>query len=157
MESIYNISVKDIAGKEKTLSEYKGKTLLIVNTASECGFTPQYAGLESIYKKYAEKGFVVLGFPSNDFGGQEPGAEAEIKKFCELKYKVTFPMFSKLVVKGNPHPLYAFLQKEGKSEVKWNFGKFLVGKDGKILHYYSSNTEPTSEKLTTAIEDALKK
>lgn len=155
-QSVFDISVKDISGKEKSLATYKGKVLLVVNTASACGFTPQYAGLESLYKKYHSQGFEVLGFPSNDFGGQEPGSENEIKNFCEAKFKVTFPMFSKVGVKENPHPLYAYLQKEGKAEVKWNFGKFLIGKDGKVLHYYSSNTEPSSETLVSAIEDALK-
>lgn len=156
VNSVYDFSVKDISGKVTNLSTYKGKVLLIVNTASECGFTPQYAGLESLYKKQKAKGFEILGFPSNDFGGQEPGSEAEIKKFCEAKYKVSFPMFSKQKVKSEADPLYAFLQKEGKAEVKWNFGKFLIGKDGRILNYFSSNTEPGSEKLIGAIEEALK-
>lgn len=156
VNSIYDLSVKDISGKATKLSVYKGKVLLIVNTASECGFTPQYAGLETLYKKQKSKGFEILGFPSNDFGGQEPGTDAEIKKFCEAKFKVTFPMFSKQKVKGEADPLYAFLQNEGKAEVKWNFGKFLIGKDGKVLKFFSSNTEPGSDKLAEAIEDALK-
>jgi glutathione peroxidase len=156
MSKLYEIPVKSIEGKETKLSEYKGKVLLIVNTASECGFTSQYAGLESLYKKYKEKGLVVLGFPSNDFGGQEPGTEAEIKKFCELKYKTTFPMFSKLVVKGeNAHPLYSHLQSQGKAEVKWNFGKFLIAKDGSILKYFSSNKTPEGKEIVEAVESAL--
>lgn len=158
MTKIYEIPVKTIQGKETNLSEFKGKVLLLVNTASECGYTPQYEGLENLYKKYREKGFYVLGFPSNDFGGQEPGTDAEIKKFCELKYKTTFPMFSKVAVKGDKaHPLYAFLQKEGAAEVKWNFGKFLVGKDGKIAKYFASGVTPDSKELAEAVEAALAK
>ena len=156
--SIYDFKVKNIDGKDTSLSSYKGKALLIVNTASECGFTPQYAGLEKIYQKYKAQGFEVLGFPSNDFGGQEPGSEAEIKKFCELKYKTTFPMFSKVKVKeAETGSLYAYLQAQKGEGVKWNFGKFLVSKDGQVIDYYSSNTTPESEKLTAAIEKALAK
>lgn len=156
MNAIYDFSVKEISGVEKNLSEFKGKVLLIVNTASECGFTPQYAGLEEIYKKYKEQGFSVLGFPSNDFGGQEPGSEAEIKKFCEMKYKVTFPLFAKVGVKEATHPLYAFLQESAKEKVKWNFGKFLIGKNGHVIRYFDSNVGPTAKELTAAIEGALK-
>lgn len=153
---IYEIPVKDIQGKETNLRAYQGKVVLVVNTASECGFTPQYAGLESLYKKYSDKGFTVLGFPSNDFGGQEPGSEAEIKKFCEMKFKVSFPMFSKVTVKGsNAHRLYALLQKEAGAEVKWNFGKFLVGKNGKVIRYFASNVEPGSKEIESAVEGAL--
>ena len=151
----YSIAVKDVSGKETTMADYKGKVLLVVNTASECGFTPQYAGLEALYEKYKGKGFAVLGFPSNDFGGQEPGTEAEIKKFCELKYKTTFPLFSKVKVKAPSHPLYDFLQKHSGSEVGWNFGKFLISKEGKILGYYPSKVEPGSADLAKAIEAAL--
>ncbi len=151
--NLYEISVKAIDGQSKTLAEYKGKVLLIVNTASECGFTPQYAGLEELHQKYREKGLVILGFPSNDFGGQEPGTEAEIKKFCELKYKTTFPMYSKVKITGSePHPLYKELQKT--AEVKWNFNKFLVARDGKI-QYFPSKVEPNSSELKQAIEGAL--
>lgn len=156
MAQIYTTPVKTIDGKEGNLAGYKGKVLLIVNTASECGFTPQYKGLEALYQKYKDKGFVVLGFPSNDFGGQEPGSEAEIKKFCELKYKTSFPMFSKVGVKTNPHPLYALLQKEAGAEVQWNFGKFLVGKNGKVEKYFPSKVTPESPELAQAVEGALK-
>ena len=157
MSDLYNIPVKTIQGESKTLADYKGKALLIVNTASQCGYTPQYAGLENIYKKYHEQGFYVLGFPANDFGAQEPGAESEIKQFCEMKFKTTFPMFSKVVVKGaSAHPLYSFLQKASGAEVQWNFGKFLISRSGKLLKYYPSKVEPESKELTDAIESALK-
>jgi len=153
------IPLKDIDGKDTSLKAYGGKVLLIVNVASECGYTPQYEGLEALYRKFKDRGLVVLGFPSNDFGGQEPGTEAEIKKFCTSRFSVTFPMFSKVVVKGSgQHPLYAALT-SGDSpvpgSVKWNFGKFLVGKDGKILSRYDSDTEPDDAKLIAAIEAAL--
>ncbi len=154
-KSLYQISVVSIDGKPQDLSAYQGKVILIVNTASECGFTPQYAGLEKIYQTYRSKGFTVLGFPSNDFGGQEPGKEQEIKKFCELKYKTTFPLFSKVNIKQDPHPLYAHLQEAAKTKVGWNFGKFLVKKDGSI-EYFSSNVTPESTELTSKIEAALK-
>jgi len=151
----HQVQVKDVNGKSVNLEAYKGKVLLVVNTASECGFTPQYAGLEALYQKYKAKGFEVLAFPSNDFGGQEPGTEAEIKKFCELKYKTTFPLFSKAKVKTNADPLFALLQKETGENVGWNFGKFLVNKEGKVLKYYPSKVEPMSAELTKAIEAAL--
>ena len=154
------IPLKDIDGKETSLKVYQGKVLLIVNVASECGFTPQYAGLEALSKKYAGKGLVVLGFPSNEFGGQEPKGESEIKQFCTSKYGVTFPMFSKLHTKGpEQHPLYAALTKEGPQpgEVEWNFNKFLISKDGKILKHYPSETEPDSSELAKDIEAALAK
>lgn len=152
---IYDIEVKDISGKTKKLSEYKDKTLLIVNTASACGYTPQYKGLETIYEKYKNKGLVVLGFPSNDFGAQEPGTEKEIKEFCELKFKVSFPMFSKVEVKGDgAHPLYKELQKQTGSQVAWNFGKFLVSGDS--ISYFPSKVEPESPELISAIEKTLK-
>lgn len=154
-KSLYQIPVVSIEGKQQDLSAYQGKVILIVNTASECGFTPQYAGLEKIYQAYRGKGFTVLGFPSNDFGGQEPGKEQEIKKFCELKYKTTFPLFSKVTIKQDPHPLYAYLQEAAKTKVGWNFGKFLVKKDGSI-EYFSSNVTPESTELTSKIEAALK-
>lgn len=141
-KGIYEIPVTKIEGASATLAEYKGKVLLLVNTASECGFTPQYKGLEELYQKYKAQGFVVLAFPSNDFGGQEPGTEKEIKKFCELKYKTTFPLYSKVGVKEKPHPLYAFLQKETGEKVGWNFGKFLIGKKGEVVKYYPSKVTP---------------
>jgi glutathione peroxidase len=155
-ESIYSIPVKTIEGKNETLAAHKGKVLLVVNTASECGFTSQYAGLETLYKKHRGEGLVVLGFPSNDFGGQEPGTDAEIKKFCELKYKTTFPIFGKVGVKEKTHPLYALLQKEAGESPQWNFGKYLVGRNGKVVKYFPSRVEPGSAELAKAVDEALK-
>lgn len=157
-KTIYDFSMKTIDGQEKSLAEYKGKVVLIVNTASRCGFTPQYKGLEALYEQYKEKGFVVLGFPANNFMGQEPGSNEEIKKFCELKFKTTFPMFSKIDVTGsNMAPLYAYLTKESgfNGSISWNFNKFLVGKDGKVIARYGSNTDPEDPQLKTAVEKAL--
>ena len=153
------IPLKDIDGKATSLQAYQGKALLIVNVASKCGFTKQYEGLEAVWRKYKDQGLVVLGFPSNDFGSQEPGTNEEIKQFCSSKFGVTFPMFDKLHVKGaEQHPLYTALT--GKSspvpgDVKWNFGKFLIGKDGKILKRWDSKTEPGDKELTEAVEAAL--
>ncbi len=158
-KSIYEIPLKTIDGKETTLKEFKGKTLLIVNTASECGYTPQYKGLQQIYLKYKEKGFEVLGFPSNDFGAQEPGSNQEIKKFCEMKYKTTFPMFEKNSVKGNSmQPLYQFLIAHSKTqdEVAWNFEKFLIDRTGHIAGRFKSSVEPNSDAIQSAIEKQLK-
>ena len=158
-DSLYDIPLKDIDGKDATLKSYQGKVLLIVNVASKCGFTKQYAGLEATYKKYEAQSLVVCGFPCNQFGGQEPGTEADIKAFCTSKYNVTFPMFSKLEVNGaNRHPLYA--QLAGKSspfpgDIKWNFSKFLIGRDGKIIGRFDSKVKPDAEELTKAIEAAL--
>lgn len=155
--NVQDIAVKSIDGKETTLKAYAGKVLLIVNVASECGYTPQYAGLQALHEKMSDKGLVVMGFPCNDFGGQEPGSEAEIKTFCSLNYKVTFPMFAKVAIKGEgKHPLYAALQSGTGSEVGWNFEKFLVGKDGKVLQKFGSDVEPDSPELMAAIEAALK-
>jgi len=157
--TIYDITLKDIDGRKTTLSAYKSKVLLIVNVASKCGYTPQYKGLESIYQKYKERGLVVLGFPCNQFGGQEPGTNEEIKQFCLSKYSVTFPMFDKIEVNGaNRHPLYVALA--GKSspfpgDIKWNFNKFLVGRDGKIIKRFESRTTPDSAELIKEIESAL--
>ncbi|MDB6123025.1 MAG: Peroxiredoxin [Pedosphaera sp.] len=157
--ALYDIPLKDIDGKDTSLKAYKGKVLLVVNVASKCGFTPQYESLEAIQKKYQDKGFTVLGFPCNDFGAQEPGSAEEIKKFCSSKYDVTFPMFEKLHVKGDEqHPLYAALSGKDSpfpGDVKWNFGKFLIGKDGKILQRFDSKVKPNSPELTSAIEAAL--
>jgi glutathione peroxidase len=153
------IPLTDIDGKPTSLKAYNGKVLLVVNVASQCGYTPQYEGLEALYRKYKDRGLVVLGFPCNDFGSQEPGTEAEIKQFCTSRFNVTFPMFSKLHVKGpEQHPLYAALtgtDSPAPGPVKWNFGKFLIGKDGKILARWDSGTEPDDAKLTAAIEAAL--
>lgn len=161
-KSVYDFEVKKISGKTVEpvkLSTFKGKVLLIVNTASECGYTRQYKGLQAIYSKYQKEGFEVLGFPSNDFGAQEPGSNADIKNFCERQFKVTFPLFEKAPVSGNrSQPLYTYLTKNAPSDgaVGWNFEKFLVNKEGKIIGRYKSKVEPESEELTTAIETALK-
>ncbi len=158
-KSLYDIPLKDIEGKDTTLKPYAGKVLLLVNVASECGNTPQYEGLQTLTEKYREQGLVVLGFPCNDFGAQEPGTNEEIKTFCKVNYKVTFPMFDKLHVKGpEQHPLYAALTgKDGAfpGAVKWNFGKFLIGRDGKPLKRIEPGTEPTDVEVVQAIEAAL--
>ena len=154
-KSLLDIPLKDIEGKDTTLKTYAGKVLLIVNVASECGSTPQYAGLQSLYEKYKDKGLVVLGFPCNDFGRQEPGSNADIKKFCTANYKVTFPMFDKITVKGGgKHPLYAALTADG-GDVTWNFGKFLIGRDGKAVKRIDPGTEPSDGEVVKAIEAAL--
>jgi glutathione peroxidase len=157
--SLYDIPLKDIDGKTTSLKAYQGKVLLIVNVASFCGNTPQYAGLESLYQKYKDKGFVVLGMPCNQFGKQEPGSNDEIKEFCTKKYAVTFPMFDKLDVKGaNQHALYKELSGNDApfpGDVKWNFGKFLVGRDGKVLKRIEPGVKPEAPEVVKAIEDAL--
>jgi glutathione peroxidase len=154
-----HLSVKDIDGKAVVLKEYRGKVLLIVNVASQCGFTPQYTALQAVYEKYKDKGFAVLGFPCNQFGAQEPGTNDEIKQFCSSKYNVTFPLFDKIDVNGaNRHPLYTSLAgKESPfaGDIKWNFSKFLVGRDGTILKRFESPVKPDSAELTQAIEAAL--
>jgi len=151
---IYDIPLKDIEGKDTTLKTYAGKVLLIVNVASQCGYTAQYAGLEALSKKYKDQGLVILGFPCNDFGGQEPGSNEEIKTFCTSNYSVTFPLFDKVAIKsGQPHPLYAELLKAG--DVGWNFAKFLVGRDGKVVQLFDSGVEPDASELTAAIDKAL--
>ncbi len=157
--SVHDFDVKTIDGNDVSLSTYKGKALLIVNTASECGFTPQYQGLQALYEKTRAKGFEVLAFPSNDFGGQEPGTEAEIKSFCELEYKTTFPLFAKVEVKGKtPHPLFAYLQSQPKgAPVKWNFAKFLVSPDGRVVGAFDSKVTPESAELGKAIAAVLPK
>ena len=161
MPSIYDFTLKNIDGRDRSLAEFKGQVLLLVNVASKCGFTKQYAGLEKLYQAYKDRGFVVLGFPANNFMGQEPGTEAEIKSFCSLNYGVTFPMFSKISVKGKTiHPLYAYLTDEelhpgSGGAVGWNFNKFLVGPDGKVLAHYGSRTAPEDPELAAAIEAAL--
>lgn len=157
--SVLDIKVKDIDGKDTSLNAFKGKVMLIVNVASKCGYTKQYSALEAIHLKYQDKGFAVLGFPCNQFGGQEPGTNEEIKQFCTSKFNVTFPMFDKIEVNGsNRHPLYAALTGTSSpfpGDIKWNFTKFLVGKDGKILKRFASNVTPESQELTGAIEAAL--
>jgi glutathione peroxidase len=161
-KSLYEFSMKNIDGNETKLETYKGKVLLIVNTASKCGLTPQYEALQAVYDKYKEKNFVILGFPANNFMGQEPGTEEEIKEFCTLRYKVTFPMFAKISVKGtDQHPFYTFLTNEKSNpgfagDISWNFEKFLIGKDGKTLARFSPSTKPDDPKVIEAIEKALK-
>lgn len=162
MKSLYDIPVKTIDGKPATLGDYKGKVLLIVNVASQCGYTPQYEGLEKIYEKYQSKGFTVLGFPANNFGGQEPGTEAEIVTFCSTNYGVKFPMFSKLSAAGaDIHPLYKFLTEKETNpnfagKINWNFNKFLIDKNGNPIARFDSADKPESAKVTQAIEQALK-
>jgi glutathione peroxidase len=153
--SLYDLSVTTIAGKAESLAAYRGKVLLMVNTASECGFTPQYAGLEKLWREYQDRGLVVLGFPSNDFGAQEPGSETEIKDFCSRNYGVTFPLFSKLVTKGGGQsPLYALLaEKHGAPQ--WNFHKYLVDKTGQVVGSFPSKVAPDDPKLRSAIDSAL--
>lgn len=154
-DNIYEFTMKSIEGKPVSLASYKGKVVLAVNVASKCGYTPQYTGLEALYQKYKDKGVVLVGFPANNFGGQEPGTNDEIKTFCDRTYHVTFPMFSKISVKGaDTDPLYAYLQQQG-GEVKWNFTKFLIGKDGRVIKKFDSKVEPLSDELTKAIDAAL--
>lgn len=161
-KSVYEFTMKDIDGKDVKLDTYKGKVSLVVNTASKCGLTPQYEGLQALYDKYKDRGFVVLGFPANNFMGQEPGTEKEIKDFCTLNYKVSFPMFSKISVKGtDQHPFYTYLTNKQSNpgfdgDITWNFEKFLVGKDGKVLARFSPKTKPDDPKIAEAIEAALK-
>jgi len=158
--SLQEIALKDIDGKDTSLKAYDGKVVLVVNVASKCGLTPQYEALESIYRKYKDQGLVIVGFPCNDFAGQEPGTAEEIKTFCSRKYDVTFPLMAKLHVKGpEQHPLYATLTgKDAKfpGDVEWNFGKFLLGKNGEVLQRFAPKTKPDAEEITAAIEAALK-
>jgi glutathione peroxidase len=155
--SFYAMSTTKLSGEPADLKEYSGRVALVVNTASKCGFTPQYKGLQALYSELSPRGFVILGFPSNDFGGQEPGTSEEIKQFCELNYKVTFPMFSKVVTKAGPDqsPIYTWLGQTGNLP-KWNFSKYLIGKDGKVVAFFPSNVTPESPELRQAIETALK-
>ena len=156
---IYDIAVDDIHGKQHKLDEFKGKVLLIVNVASKCGFTPQYKGLEALYEKMHSRGLEVLGFPCNQFGAQEPGSAQEIESFCDLNYGVTFPLFAKIDVNGNgAAPLYKYLKKEqpgllGSEAIKWNFTKFLVDRNGKVIERYAPNVEP--EAIAGSIEKLL--
>ncbi|RPH41447.1 MAG: glutathione peroxidase [Desulfobulbaceae bacterium] len=148
MVEIFEKNVTTIEGRQTTLAPFKGKVILIVNVASKCGFTPQYDGLEKLYREYADKGFVILGFPCNQFGGQEPDSGEEIMNFCRLNYGVTFPMFAKIDVNGpNTHPLYVLLKKErpgilGSGAIKWNFTKFLLDRSGNVVQRFSSSTQP---------------
>jgi len=158
-EGLQEIKLKEIDGKETTLKSYQGKVLLIVNVASKCGLTPQYKALQALQDKYGEKGFTVLGFPCNQFAGQEPGTNEEIKQFCSTKYNVSFPLFDKIDVNGpNRHPLYVALAGKDSpfpGDIKWNFGKFLIGRDGKIIKRFEPKTAPDSAEVTAAIEAAL--
>jgi glutathione peroxidase len=155
--SFFDLGTHTLDGKSQPLSAYRGKVLLVVNTASECGFTPQYGGLEKLHEQYAAKGFAVLGFPSNDFGEQEPGSADQIQAFCSTNYGVTFPLFEKVKTKGpEQSPVYAFLTK-AHGEPRWNFHKYLVGKDGQVVAAFSSKVTPESPELRTAIDQALAK
>jgi len=158
-QPLYDIPIRDLDGKDTTLAPFKGRVLLIVNVASECGYTPQYQGLQAIFAKYQAKGFTVIGVPCNQFGGQESGSNAEIKEFCSSTFHVTFPMLAKTEVNGaKRHPLYAYLAgKESPfpGSIAWNFEKFLVGRDGKILKRFESGAEPDSSGVMRAIEAAL--
>ena len=162
-KSVHDFKLNDIDGKPVDLSTYKGKVLMIVNTASKCGHTPQYASLEKIYDQYKAQGFEVLAFPANEFRSQEPGTNAEIKEFCSSKYDVSFPLFSKIVVKGEGmHPLYQYITSSEKNpqtggEIKWNFTKFLVDRDGKIVQRFEPAVKPDDAKVTAAIETVLAK
>ncbi|WP_182378543.1 glutathione peroxidase [Nocardioides sp. WS12] len=159
MSSLSDFSATSIDGKPIDLSSYDGKVVLVVNTASQCGFTPQYQGLQELYDTYGEQGFEVLGFPCDQFGNQEPGAEDEIAAFCERKFNVTFPMFSKIEVNGdNAHPLYQWLKDQqsgllGREGIKWNFTKFLIGRDGSVIDRFAPTTKPS--KISKDIEKAL--
>jgi glutathione peroxidase len=157
-DNVYEFTLNSIDGKPAPLSAYKGKVLLVINVASRCGYTPQYTGLEALYERYKDEDLVLLGFPANNFGAQEPGTNEEIKKFCSSKYNVTFPIYSKISVKGpDKAPLYDFLTSSGGGgEVKWNFTKFLVGRDGKVLARFEPNVTPESPEVAAAIEKALK-
>jgi glutathione peroxidase len=161
-KSVYEFTLKDKGGKDVKLEQFRGKVVMLVNVASKCGYTPQYEGLEKIYKQYKDQGFVILGLPANNFGAQEPGTDEEIQEFCRINYGVTFPVFSKISVKGDDkHPLYKYLtEKESNpdfaGEIKWNFNKFLVNRDGKVIARFESADKPEDAKVTQAIEGALR-
>ena len=161
MAPVQEIALKDIDGKPTNLGAFAGKTILLVNVASKCGYTPQYEQLEAIHQKYKDRGFTVVGVPCNDFGAQEPGTNEEIKQFCSSKYNVTFPLMDKVHVKGpEQHPLYAYLTGKDAAfpgDIKWNFGKFLIGPDGKVLKRWDSGVKPDSKEITEAIEASLAK
>ena len=161
--SVHEFTLKAIDGKFVALSNFKGQIMLLVNVASQCGYTPQYEGLEKLYEIYKSRGFVIAGFPANNFGGQEPGTDSEIQTFCKSKYGVTFPMFSKISVAGSDQaPLYRFLTDRAVNpktggEIQWNFTKFLVDREGKVIQRFEPATEPLSKELVSAIEAALKR
>ncbi len=157
-KSIYDFTMKTIDGKEKSLADYKGEVLLVVNVASECGFTPQYKDLEEVFEKYKGKGFRILAFPANNFGAQEPGTDQEIKTFCESKYSVTFDLFSKISVKGDDqHALYRYITKDSPfpGDVKWNFQKYLVDKQGNIVAMFPSRVKPSDKTFVEKVESLL--
>lgn len=154
--SIHDFTVANIDGQNQHLAAYKGKVMLIVNTASQCGYTPQYKGLQSLYQRFQPKGLVVAGFPANNFGGQEPGSNSEIKTFCTRQYKVTFPMFGKVSVKGSDQaPLFQYLTQQKGGDIRWNFTKFLIGKDGQVVARFEPGVDPESPEVLAAIEKAL--
>ena len=157
-DSLYQLTTKTLEGQPADLKAYSGKVVLVVNVASQCGYTPQYAGLEKLYADLKGRGFVVLGFPSNDFGGQEPGTAVEIRQFCSLNYDATFPLFEKVVTKAGAtqSPVYANLQKQSGNLPSWNFAKYLVGKDGKVVKFYKSDVKPDDAALRRDIETALR-
>jgi len=159
--TIYDFTLPSIDGKAMPLVEFKGKVMLVVNVASRCGYTPQYSALEALYEKYKDRGFVILGFPANNFGGQEPGSNEEIKTFCSTKYNVTFPLYGKVSVLGSDQtPLYRYLTRETNGsisgDIKWNFTKFLVGRDGKVIQRFEPAVKPDSPEVVNAIEKLLK-
>lgn len=161
MANVHNITAKTIDGTDKALKDYAGKTLLVVNVASQCGLTPQYEGLQKLYEQYRARGLEVLGFPCNQFGAQEPGSEGQIKTFCETRFGVTFPLFAKLEVNGaGRHPLYGYLtaqptQPDGPGDIQWNFAKFLVDKSGTVVARFSPTVAPSAPELVQAIERTL--
>jgi glutathione peroxidase len=153
--SFFDLSATTLDGRDQPMTAYKDKVVLVVNTASECGFTPQYAGLEKLWQEYGERGLVVLGFPSNDFGQQEPGTAEEIRDFCDLKFQVTFPMFAKVKTKGDGQsPVFGFLTAK-HPKPRWNFYKYLIGRDGQVHDYFVSITSPDSKRLRRAVDKAL--
>ena len=159
-DSIFDYKMKDIDGKEVSLDKYKGKVILVVNVASKCGYTPQYEGLQKLYETYKDDGLVILGFPANNFNGQEPGSDEEIKQFCTLNYGVEFPMFSKVSVKGEDQAeLFSFLTQaqnpDFTGDIKWNFEKFLINKEGYLIRRFRSNVEPESDEIVSAVTEAL--
>ncbi|MDX1638888.1 MAG: glutathione peroxidase [Balneolaceae bacterium] len=159
-ETVHDFVLNNIEGENISLKKFEGDVLLIVNTASECGFTPQYEGLQALYEQFKDDGLTVMGFPANNFGGQEPGTDEEIKQFCQVNYGVSFPMFSKISVKGNDiHPLFDYLTSQPnpdfEGEIKWNFEKFLISKNGKLLRRFRSDVKPQSDQIINAVEDAL--
>ncbi len=163
MPSLYDFEMTDIDGNARSLGEFEGKAVLVVNVASKCGLTPQYDGLQRLYDEYRDRGLEILGFPCNQFAGQEPGTDAEVKEFCSLNYNVQFPLFSKIEVNGEGRaPLYGWLcaseiGPEDSGDVKWNFGKFLIGRDGQIMGRFDPSVEPNSVELTSAIDVVLER